>query len=143
MTLEDALQSIYDRRGFLTPAAVVEEAHRNRSEAGKTLHEKLEWDNRVAGHKYRVQQAHELIQSCRVTYREATEDEAARSVRGFHAVHTEKGHVYEPLDKVTQDPFLRQMLLRDMEREWKAMHRRYHEFEEFSELVASTMQQAA
>ena len=63
--------------GDLTPQLVVAEAQANRSSAGKFLHTRLEWDNRVAGDAWRLEQARELIRSVRVRYRE--------EVDAFHA----------------------------------------------------------
>jgi len=137
--LRDELQSIYDTHATLTPALVVDSARDEKH----PLHNRFEWDDAVAGEAYRRHQAHELIQSVRVVYREADDKEGARSVRAFHAVRTEDGHAYEPLDKITSDPMLAKILLRDMEREWKQLMRRYGQFEEFLALVRGDLEQAA
>lgn len=129
--LRDELQSIYDQRGQLTPALVVDEAR----PPEHPLHNRFEWDDSVAGERWRERQAHELIRSVRVVYREATDTERERSVRGFHAVRNDDGHVYEPAETVANDPLMRKVLLADMQREWKALHARWREFEEFSQLV--------
>lgn len=139
MNLRDALQSIYDSHGKLTPSVVVDEA---RAE-DHPLHNRFEWDDKVAGEAYRRTQAHELIRSVRVVYREATETEDARSVRAFHAVKRDDEHVYEPVDKVTGDDVMTQILLRDMKREWEQLKRRYGQFEEFLELVRGDVAEKA
>lgn len=131
MSLRDQLQAVYDRRGQLTPAVVVDEA---RDEA-HPLHSRFEWDDSVAGEQWRRSQAQELIRSVKVVYREATDNEEARTVRAFHAVRGEDGHVYEPVEKVVEDPFTKRLVMADMEREWKALKRRYEHFSEFSSLV--------
>lgn len=139
MSLRDELQMIYDRHGELTPALVVKEAR------VKThpLHSRFEWDNRVAGEAWRRAQAQELIRSVKVVYREATETEEARSVRAFHAVRRESGHVYEPAEKVAEDPFMKRLVLADMQREWLALRRRYEQFAEFVEMVRRDLDEAA
>lgn len=139
MNLRDALQEIYDRRGELTPALVVEEAR----DETHPLHSRFEWDDAAASEKYRQAQAQELIRSVKVVYREATDKEAARSVRAFHAVRRENGHVYEPVEKVVEDPFTKRLVLADMEREWKALHRRYEQFAEFTQMVHRDLGEAA
>ena len=85
----------------------------------------------------------ELIRSVRVIYKEATETEAARSVRGFHAIARPDGHVDEPLDDVVQDEFTRNLVLRDMEREWQALKRRYEQFAEFVAMVRQDLEDEA
>lgn len=131
MDLRSELQSIYDQHKRLTPALVVDAAR----EPEHPLHSRFEWNDAVAGEAWRRQQAHELIRSVRVVYREADESSSEKSVRAFHAVRKEDGHVYEPVDKVAADDFTRRLVLQDMEREWKALHRRYQDFEEFTALV--------
>lgn len=132
MSLRDQLQSIYDSHGKLTPAIVLDEA----KAPAHPLHERFEWDDSTAANAYRLSQAHELIRSVKVVYREATETEREKSVRAFHAVRTEEGYVYEPAVKVVEDPFLRDLLLKDMQREWAALRRRFHEFQEFWDMVS-------
>lgn len=139
MNLRDALQAIHDEHGVLTPSLVVDQARPE----DHPLHSRFEWDDSVAGEAWRRAQAQELIRSVKVTYREPTETEAGRSVRAFHAVRRENGHVYEPLDLVVQDPFTRQLVLRDMEREWKALHRRYSQFREFVDLIRQDLEREA
>jgi hypothetical protein len=138
MSLRDQLQAIYNERGKLTPAIVVDEAR----DETHPLHNRFEWDDAVAGESWRRQQAHELIRSVRVVYREADEKNPEKSVRGFHAVRSEKEHVYEPVQKVAEDEFTRQLVLKDMEREWRALRRRYEQFAEFIEMVRRDMDAA-
>lgn len=137
MSLREHLQDIYDRRGQLTPALVVDEARPKTS----PLHERFEWDNRVAGEAWRRQQAHEMIRSVRVVYREATDDEPERTVRQWHAVRSDDvpDHVYEPAEKVATDPVMREIVLRDMQREWKQLHDRYGAFAEFVDMVSTSL----
>jgi hypothetical protein len=131
VSLRDELQKIYDQNGRLTPALVVDEAR----DESHPLHSRFEWDDAAAGEAWRRQQAHELIRSVRVVYREADDKNPEKSVRAFHAVRSEKEHVYEPVEKVVADDFTRQLVLRDMEREWQALRRRYDQFAEFLEMV--------
>jgi hypothetical protein len=84
-----------------------------------------------------------LIRKVKVVYREADESGPEKSVRAFHAVRSDKGHVYEPVEKVVADDFTRRLLLNDMEREWKALHQRYQEFEEFLSMVRRDVSDAA
>lgn len=136
--LRAALQAIYDRRGELSPAAVVDEAR----DPGHELHDRFEWNNAVAGESWRRQQARQLIRSVNVVYREADELHAERSVRAFHAVSTESGHTYKPVDEVVADEFLTRLVMRDMERDWKTLRRRYERFSEFWQMVEGDVGEA-
>jgi hypothetical protein len=139
MSLRDELQRIYDENGELTAELVVEAARPKTS----PLHNRFTWDNREAAEQWRQHQAAELIRSVKVTYREATEDEEARTVRAYHAVRGPKGHAYEPAEKIKEDPFQRQLVLNDMRRDWQALKRRYEHFAEFLELVRADLEDAA
>jgi hypothetical protein len=110
---------------------------------GHPLHATFDWDDATAAESWREKQAHDLIVSVRIVFREATEHEPARDVRAFHALRREGGYVYEPADMVASDPFMRELLLRDMEREWRALHRRYETFAEFAEMVQGDLGQKA
>jgi hypothetical protein len=99
------------------------------------LHSRFEWDDAVCGEAYRREQARALIRSVRLTYKEADDLSSARSVRAFHAVPSKDGHAYDPVEEIVEDPFRRQLLLNSMEREWKALFRRFQEFEEFLTMV--------
>jgi hypothetical protein len=130
-SLRDHIQAIYNKRGKLTPALVVDEARDEKH----PLHDRFEWDDSVAGEQWRRQQAHELIRTVRIVYKPRTEKAAEKTIREWHAVRTEKGHVYEPAEKVVQDEFLGRLVLNDMRREWEALKRRYEDFEEFWQMV--------
>jgi len=131
VSLRDQLQQIYDTRGVLTPAIVVDEARHEEH----PLHDRFEWDDAVAGEAWRREQAHELIRSVRIVFKAADDSSPEKSVRAFHAVRAEKGHVYEPAEKVAGDEFLSRLVLADMRREWTALKKRYDEFEEFWSMV--------
>jgi hypothetical protein len=78
-----------------------------------------------------------------VVYKPATEATPEKTVRAYHAVRLEEGHVYEPAEKVAQDEFLSRLVLADMRREWAALKRRYDDFEEFWSMVRDEMPEAA
>lgn len=131
MSLRDELQAIYDQHGELTPRLVVEVA----KDESHPLHSRFEWDDAIAGEAWRQEQAHRLIQKVKCVYREATDTEPERLGRKYLPVHTERGYVYEPVEKVAADPLLAQMQLRDMERDWRELRRRYEHFSEFWAMV--------
>jgi hypothetical protein len=139
VNLRDQIQAVYDRHERLTPALVVDEAR----DESHPLHNRFEWDDKVAGEAHRLDQARRLIRSVRVVYREADERENARTVRAFHAIRDEYGTAYRPVEEVTESPLLSKLLLQDMEREWRQLKRRYGHFEEFLALVAADLKQEA
>lgn len=135
MSLRDQLQSIYDERGKLTPQIVLDVAR----DPAHPLHNRFEWRDDVAAEKYRRQQAHELIRSVRVVYKPADEKNAAVLGRAYHAVRDEEEYAYEPAEKVAADPFLSKLVMADMEREWRALRRRYQHFAEFHTLIRADL----
>lgn len=129
--LRDHLQSLYDSYGSLTPKMVVEEAR----PTSHPLHTHFEWDDSIAGEKYREHQASELIRSVKIKYvrrdKEQTED-----VRLFVSVRDpEGGYAYHPVDVIAEDPLLSQIVLRDIEREWVQLRNKYGHIKEFFEIV--------
>lgn len=84
--------------GSLTPDLVVKDAE----DSSSPLHELFEWDDGVAGHKYRIEQARHVITSVRVVI--TTEHKAVSTVyyvRDPEAESTEQGYV--SIDKLKSD----------------------------------------
>jgi hypothetical protein len=65
-----------DNGGLLTPDAIVAEA----ASKGSVLHDLFEWDNKSAGHAWRLDQARTLIRSVRVVI---TNERTTISVVGY------------------------------------------------------------
>lgn len=127
--MKDALSKIHAEHGALTPRLVVEAA----SAPSHPLHDRFEWDDAVAGHKYRLVQAQQLIRSVRVT--EISGDAGVTRVRAFLSVPTENGPSYVPTDQVRQDPFLARLALQQYERRWRELHAEAGHLAEFLDLV--------
>lgn len=131
MNLREHLQGIYDSQGRLSPDLVVEVA----TAPEHPLHVMFEWDDTVAGAKYRLVQAAGLIRSVKISINRGP-TKAPLSVRAFMAPReATEPQSYEPVEDIIQDPLRRQMMLHQMERDWRALYRRYAEFKEFWELV--------
>lgn len=135
--LRGHLQEIYDLRGRLKPEDVVEAAR----DSDHPLHSRFEWDDTTAGEKWRRHQAHELIQSVKVVFKTRTGQ--PRDVRAFHAIRSEKDHVYEPVERIVEDDVKTRILLQDMEREWRSLKKRYEQFEEFYDMIRRDLSEAA
>lgn len=132
MSLRDELIAVRAVAGALTPAAVVDAARPK----GHPLHDRFEWDNKVAGEAYRRYQAADLIRSVRVSFVRPTGDPG--SVREFHAVAhpQEERRAYDPVDEIADDPLRRKLLLAQMRRDWAVFKARYEMLEEFMQLIA-------
>lgn len=139
MNLREELLAIREQHGLLTPRLVVETAR----DPNHPLHPKFEWDDSIAGESYRRQQAAELIRSVKVAYLPPG-DGPKTDVRAFHAIKDPvRGHVYDPVNEIVEDPVARQLLLRDMERDWRALKARWERFAEFVDLVLGDLSKTA
>lgn len=136
MSLRDQLQSIYDQHGKLTPAIVVDEAR----PADHPLHSRFEWDDAVAGERYRLDQARDLIQSIRIT--RARADSTHATARAFLSVRDGEGFAYRPTEEVLADPLSAKLALADMEREWRTFKARWEHMQEFRELILGELEAA-
>lgn len=132
--LRDHLDSIYRSKGVLTPQVVVDEARPE----DHPLHDRFEWDDEVAGERFRRDQAHRMIQSVRVAY---TTSDRPKDVRAWVPISRPESPQpsYEPIEDVVLDDIKRTVLLQQMEREWKAMQSRYGDLVEFAELVRRSL----
>jgi hypothetical protein len=133
-TAAEALIALQERLGRgLTPTDVVEEGKKPKSD----LHRFFEWDVNKAAHQAWLTRAQDLIQKCHVDV--TITPRKTVSVRAFVHIQplNEEGEVdfrapgvYEPIATVARDPELRERVLAQMEREWKALRARYRAHEE-------------
>ena len=137
--LRESLQAIHDQRGALTPRLVVDTWR----DPDHPDHGRLEWDDGIAGEKYRHIQARDLIRSLDIVYRKAKGKKPEGRTRAWQSVRSEAGYVYQPAEEVATDPFIRQLVLMDMEREWKQLRARYSAFAEFSAMVLRDLEEGA
>lgn len=133
-SLREHLQEIYDKHERLTAELVVEAARPKNHPLHGYVFDRSTGEAAEAWYRNR---AHELIQRVKVTFTTAAEHQ--HKVRAFHAVRSESGYSYEPVEKVVEDPVLRELVLRDMEREWRQLHERYGHFNEFLEMVGKAL----
>ena len=130
------LTAIHDEFGELNAELVVKVA----TNPDHPLHSRFEWDDAIAGHKYRLSQASELL---RVTYR--PDPKKANDLRAFVAVRGENTPraEYVPTEKAMSDPLQRQIVLRTMQREWQAFKARYEQMAEFADVIRHSLDAAA
>lgn len=139
-SLRDQLEAIHAQHGRLTPELVVQEARPKNHPLHKRVFDKAP---REAAETYYRMRAHELIRSVRIVYREADETGPDRTIRAYHAVPRETGYVYEPAIEVASDDFTRQLVLREMERDWNRLRSRYEAFAEFTAMIRATLEEEA
>lgn len=133
-TLREQLDQVRSVFGRLTPTAVVDAARPDDA----PLHSRFEWDDTVAAEKWRREQASELIRSYRITYKETTNGPV--TVRGFQAVRgLESPHSseYVPTEEALADPFTRQLVLRECERDVAALKSKYAHLKEFAAILTA------
>lgn len=136
-TLRDHLKAIHDQHGTLTAALVVDTAR----DPGHPLHSRFEWDDSIAAEKWRLEQAGQLLRVVKLPPDPARPGD----LRAFVAVKGAESHraEYVPTEQAMADEFTRTLVLRDMEREWKALKRRYQHMAEFAALVLADVQDGA
>lgn len=131
--LREHLQEVYDQQGSLTPALVVAAA----TPEASPLHHRFEWDDKAAGHQYRLVQARELIRSVTVVYRETAEGEEVRTrafVTTYQADQADSGG-YVPTEQAMADPLIAALVLRAFERDLAALRRSYSHLSEYRDLI--------
>jgi hypothetical protein len=115
--------------GSLTPRRLLEVA---RPES-HPLHDRFEWNDSVAGEKYRLVQARDLIKSVKLRMIDANNEQLV--VPEFVSVTRPTGTAYESVETISQDPMLSAIVLREAEREWKIFERRYRHLDVIMKMV--------
>ena len=135
-TLLAHLVNIRDTRGDLNSEIVVEEA----TDDAHPLHDQFDWDNESAGHKYRLEQAAKMLRSVRITRQESST--TPTDLRAFVAVRGADTHraSYVPTEEALADDFTRELVLRQMRREWETLRKRYQHMEEFAAMIAAAIE---
>lgn len=135
-TLLAHLVSIRDTRGDLNSEIVVEEA----TDTSHPLHDQFDWNDATAGHKYRLEQAAKMLRTVRITRQESIT--TPTDLRAFVAVRGADTHraSYVPTEEALADDFTRELVLRQMRREWETLRKRYQHMEEFAAMIAAAIQ---
>lgn len=113
-----------------TPENIVGYAHQEDTE----LHKCFEWDNNIAGHKYRCIQAQQVVRNL-VLVKEETKEKTP--VRMFYNTGDRTGE-YKPIKMILQKEDEYQSLLKQAMEELRAFKKKYSclsELEEIMELI--------
>lgn len=127
------LRAIHDEHGSLTAALVVDVAR----DPDHPLHARFEWDDTVAAEKWRLEQAGQLLRVVKLPPNPAR----PHDLRAFVAVKGQESHraEYVPTEVAMADEFTRKLVLADMQREWRALKRRYEHMAEFAQMVSADL----
>ena len=112
----------------LTPETVVNVAR----DKNNVMHSMFEWDNEIAGEKYRKHQAALMI--CNLKVEIIKDDKSTKKIRAF--VTSARNTNYQPIEKVISDTDRYQLLLDKAYRELNAIKLRYETLSEIQELLA-------
>lgn len=127
-------QKCYDECQTLsevTPENVLDKARDKETE----LHKCFEWDNKVAGEKYRLIQARDIIRHFVIVTPEESKDEEPVKVRSYQITTTR--NVYEPTRVFLQKPDEYKALLERAKTELENFKRRYQTLVELEEVIES------
>lgn len=130
-SLREALMEIRAQRGSLTPEIVVEEAR----DPEHPLHHRFDWDDTEAARKWRLSQAQEIL---RVSYVPA---KGMPEIRAFWPTREGAPSTYEPIEDVLTDDVQRELLLRQMDRDWKRFKVRYGNTKQYADLLQAALQE--
>lgn len=141
MNLRDELLAIRSQAGAITPNTVKEAARPPDHPLHSTVFDKPVGE---AAEAYYTERAHQLIRSVRIKLPSNNPIES-REIRAFQAVRGNDVHsyVYEPSEEVAENPFSRELVLREMERDWRQLRQRYERFAEFTEMIRRSIEDAA
>lgn len=121
-------QKVYEEIGDKNTSA--EEIVEKAKDPNTELHKCFEWDDSIAAHKYRLQQARSIM--CNLVF--VSDDKDYEPVRVFH-ITTEKT-VYKPTKLIIQKPDEYQALLARAKAELQEFRKRYKIIQELETLFA-------
>lgn len=132
----EALAVITERNGgHLYPDAVVSAARDDKS----PLHTHFEWNDRIAGHKYRLDQARSLIRCINVI---DTRTESG-VIRAFVSIKDKSGVSYRAMGDVLNSADLQAKVLAAAERDLLAFESRYKALEDVCDLLREARKRIA
>lgn len=122
------IEKIEKEYGKVTSDLLIQKAE----DKDNPLHQCFEWDDAVAGHKYRLHQATVLILNLAI---EPEEVKKPTSVRAYYNVseNTKKG-TFVNAKTAFENPDTREIVLKRALREFASFQNKYKELKEFSEI---------
>ena len=134
-TLRQELTEIYREHGRINAMLVVNAAHKN-PDGYPSIYRHLEWDDAVAGERYRLQQAQDLIRRVKVVYKENPHTGERTKERAYVSTGAnDRPSEYLTLEDAVEDPLTYQMILRQFQHQVIALRRRYGHLKEYEQIV--------
>jgi hypothetical protein len=120
--IADELLALKSETGVINPAGAVAWARENKK---STLHANLEWDDSIAGERWRVSQVRQLI-ALHITDAEGGRRFVSLSIDRRH----DGSNGYRELGDVVAQPNLREIMLKDALADLERMQERYKKLSE-------------
>jgi len=122
------LEDIEKKEG-VTPENVVEHAKNEET----TLNKMFEWDNEIAGEKYRIQQARDILRNISVEY--IKKDNTKTQIRAYVKTTQKHNDEYRSIKSVVSDEEQYALLLNQAYKELNSTKNKYAELQEIQELL--------
>jgi hypothetical protein len=140
-TVQEWAEKVRIEYGKLTPVTMVAAA-REHGPGQCPVYERFKFDDDAAAAElWRLDEARNIIGRIRVTFKKSARG-TDRHVRAYHAVPDSEGpepYRFERAEDIAADPVLREIVLRDMEREWKTLKSRYGHMAEFVKMISDDL----
>ena len=129
-------EKIEKKDGTITKESVVETAKSEKN----PMHELFEWDDEIAGEKYRIHQAGYLIRMLVKVAANEPGEEVKKPIRAFVSVkptsYTKKGEFIDTFKALSQED-TRKVVLQNALKELIAFKTKYETFSELSEVMSA------
>ena len=125
-TVGKEFEKIEEKYGKITSEVVLQQAEAKDS----PLHEMFEWDNEVAGHKFRLQQATQIIISLAVEPEEPKEPKPVRAY--YNVAESEKRGSFVNMKNAFSNPDTRELILKRAMRELQSFKEKYENLAELA-----------
>lgn len=124
----ECLANIEEKKGILTPTIVIQEAKKKKS----VMHDYFEWDDSIAGPKYRIHQARQLMNHIEVEIINNGDKEPER-IKMFHNIQIiddSKDRAYLSLSTIISSADYRNQIIEKALKELQAWQHRYLQYAE-------------
>ena len=126
------LESIEQEQGGITPIAIVDAAR----EESNPLHGWFEWDDVIAGEKYRVSQAQDLVQALVVVYEDANTQQETEC-RAFVTIIEDDQRHYGSIGRVMLRDDLKEQIVADVKNTIQQCRYKLESYKGFEKAVKS------